>query len=240
MSIVISNDSFANIYDPKVEEEPKDTSRYTKKEIKEYLSEVRHKDKLPKIITYTKEEGQKVQEKIEKLSSNKHNYKTSLTKREKQIRVEILRKLYPIDWYVDMFDMIRFDKGDCNGPGFYRYDFRCNHAKALHKISEEEVISILLHYDILPRFYKNIDGELSQTDNIDVILYNIIIFGMMGHYISEIKFDSKGNFVYYSKNIATVKELTHLIKSKIILTNFLEKSKIAVGKKVDYLLKLNN
>ena len=63
---------------------------------------------------------------------------------------------------------------------------------------------------------------------------------MMGHYISEIKFDSKGNFVYYSKNIATVKELTHLIKSKIILTNFLEKSKIAVGKKVDYLLKLNN
>ena len=229
MSVIISNNAFANNYKIEIETEPRDELRYTKKEVKEYLDMMykRHKDKYPPEIEYTKEEEIIVQNKIEKLNklkntygeSIKYDYSTFLTKREKLIRLDILRRLYPIDWVVDMFDIIEFSKNDyCNGSGFYRYDFRCLNSKALHKMSEEQIISLFVHYD------SNIFDLLKYQEEPFRVHKSIIsvVTSRVHGYITHTRVDKDNNFVNYSKELLTLIELEDLIKSRIILSGYID------------------
>lgn len=241
MSVIISNNAFANNYKIEIETEPRDELRYTKKEVKEYLDMMykRHKDKYPPEIEYTKEEEIIVQNKIEKLNklkntygeSIKYDYSTFLTKREKLIRLDILRKLYPIDWVVDMFDIIEFSKNDyCNGNIAIRHDFRCLNSKALHKMSEEQIISLFLHYnsnifDILDEYS---DGSLYGFR----VVMNAVILSSIGGYISHTRVDKDNNFVNYSKELLTLIELEDLIKSRIILSGYIDNLQNSVDREI--------
>ena len=171
-------------------------------------------------IKYTKEQEQTVLKKIEEL--NKRDSKLTynyLTKEEQLIRLEMMKKKYPIKWYLDM--MKGFDFENCQVVS-HAMDYQCAQDKILYQVSQEKIISVLLHYDDLAdEFYrmseeKDDDFYSSYMLYIDSFVTTLILTEMSSHINQHIS----GIEALYSRDVLLSYEVQNMIKNKIILNSY--------------------
>ena len=174
-----------------------------------------------KIISFSKEEEKILFKKFEDLNNNINlSYGTYLTKREQQIRLQMMKEKYPIDWYVKKFGGFN-EYDNCDNPKYFK-DYHCNHSKILHELTEEQIISVLLHYD---------DGqEYRSFDSMMSIVTAILFTGSLASYIT---WESE-NGRFYSLNYITYHELHDLIRNDLILNEYKKNIPIVIEEMFKY------
>ncbi len=175
-------------------------------------------------ITYTKAEEETVLKKIDDLNKNNNlEYGKYLTRREMLIRLDMMKKKYPINWYLDM--MKGFDFNNCEDVS-YLSDYHCAQDKILYQVSQDKIISVLLHYDDLSADYFRL---LEERDEFSYPSYMIHIDSFMDIFMLTHHLDSYvEHWNMYSINKIGSMEISGMIKNKIILNAYrayLEKEK---------------
>ena len=179
-------------------------------------------EKQQKKITYSEAEKQTMLTKLEDLDkNNKLKYGEYLTKKEQMIRLEMMKKKYPIKWYDDKLD--NFDTDDCNVQKNDKAE-GCAQVKMLCWMTEDQVISIFLHYDE--------DMEYHGSERMDSIIDVILTIAGINHYIEYFPFSDAS---YYSQNKLSGYELEEMIRSHLILVKYKEHMEY-IKKSVDGLL----
>lgn len=167
------------------------------------------KDKDAQEIRYTKEEEKVLLKKIKEM--NDYDKKLDyyyLTKKEELIRLEIMKERYPIDWYIEI--MKGFDVYDSCQVPHVDQDKRCIFYKEIPNLSRDQIISIFLHYDTIPKYVE----KLGAFQVIDVILLTKTISGNIGNYSNGYKGD------VYGINSISGYEIREMISHKIIINRY--------------------
>ena len=193
-------------------------------EVKKEQKSVSQKQQNQK-ITYTKTEEEAVLKKIDDLNKNPSlEYGKYLTRREMLIRLEMMKKKYPIKWYLDM--MKRFDFSKCNDHSYFM-DYHCAQDKLLYKIEQDKIISILLHYDDLintaTKLSKKEGFEGSYWDYVlwvDPFIATMMLTGIKSHINSYAGNDPRPFQDLYSQAVILSHEIQKMIENKVILINY--------------------
>jgi len=190
-------------------------------EVKKDQKSVSQKQQNQK-IKYTKEQEQTVLKKIEELNKNpKLNY-NYLTKEEQLIRLDMMKKKkeYNMGWY----RKLGIDITSCAND--LEVIEECTSQRMLGKITQDQVISILINYD---DFYDE-EWESNPEFNGVVLLENfilsVIIFGIKDYvdyaksYVKPHTEIYNKSYILYNKSSLTGNELIKMTENKIILNRF--------------------